>query len=78
MLPFLLGEHIVGGVDLKADRKSGTLQVKGAYTEEGAPVETAIELAAELERLAGWLGLSAIEVEPKGDLAPALVTEIVR
>jgi hypothetical protein len=44
----------------------------GAYAEEGAPVETAIELAAELERLAGWLGLSAIEVDPKGDLAPLL------
>ncbi|NYI79212.1 winged helix-turn-helix domain-containing protein [Nocardioides panzhihuensis] len=72
VLPFLLGEHIVGRVDLKADRKNGVLQVKGAYAEHGAPVETAIELAAELERLAGWLGLGAVHVEPKGDLTPLL------
>lgn len=76
VLPFLLGEHIVGRVDLKADRKNATLQVKGAYAEPNAPVDTAVELAAELERLAGWLGLDTIQVDPKGDLA-ALVTPLV-
>ncbi|NGN95627.1 winged helix-turn-helix domain-containing protein [Nocardioides sp. KC13] len=78
VLPFLLGEHIVGRVDLKADRKNRTLQVKGAFAEPHAPAETPVELAAELERLAGWLGMDTIQVEPKGDLAPALITEVVR
>jgi hypothetical protein len=43
-----------------------------AYAEPGAPAETAEELALELTRLAGWLGLSAVVVLPRGDLAPAL------
>jgi uncharacterized protein YcaQ len=73
VLPFLLGDRIVGRVDLKADRKAGTLRVLAAYAEPGAPGETADELAAELERLAGWLGLHTVVVEPRGDLAPALL-----
>ncbi len=72
VLPFLLGDEIVGRVDLKADRKTGLLLVKAAYAEPGAPPETGEELAAELERLAGWLGLHTVVVEPRGDLAPAL------
>ncbi|UDY25405.1 winged helix DNA-binding domain-containing protein [Nocardioides sp. Kera G14] len=72
VLPFLLGDRIVARVDLKADRRRGVLVVKGAYAESSAPPETPPELGAELERLAGWLGLGAIEVEPRGDLSSAL------
>jgi hypothetical protein len=74
VLPFLLGDRIVGRVDLKAERKLGVLQVKAAHAEPGAPPETAHELAVELERLAGWLGLGDVVVEGRGDLAPALAT----
>jgi len=76
VLPFLLGDRIVGRVDLKADRPTGRLLVKAAYAEPGAPPETAPELAEELADLARWLGLDDIVVEPRGDLAPALAGEI--
>jgi uncharacterized protein YcaQ len=62
----------VARVDLKADRRTGTLVVKGAYAEPDAPPETAEELSAELEVLGGWLGLESVTVEPRGDLAARL------
>jgi uncharacterized protein len=71
--PFLLDEEFVARVDLKADRARGALLVNAAWLEPGKdPVRVATELRAELETMATWLGLTDVQVVPRGDLAPVL------
>jgi uncharacterized protein len=71
--PFLLGEEFAARVDLKADRTRGVLRVNAAWIEPGhEPDDIATELALELKIMAEWLGLHAVEVQPRGDLAQAL------
>ena len=72
VLPFLLNESLAARTDLKADRAESVLRVHSVFAEENAPPETAAELAAELELLAGWLGLGSIEVGTGGDLSTEL------
>jgi uncharacterized protein YcaQ len=77
VLPFLLGEDLVGRVDLKADRQAGVLRVQSAWLELGHdPQYVATELAEELAFTASWLGLGRIEVVPRGDLAKDLAAAI--
>jgi uncharacterized protein YcaQ len=72
--PFLLDEKFVARVDLKADRTHGVLRVNAAWIEPGYDsCDVATELASELKIMAEWLGLEALEILPRGDLAPALV-----
>jgi len=73
VLPFLLGEQLVGRVDLKADRATGTLKVQATHSEPGIdPERVAAELLVELQHMAAWLGLERVVVAPRGDLAQTL------
>ncbi len=76
---FLLDESFAARVDLKADRRQKLLLVRSAWLEAGRGPDRsriAVELAAELGRLAGWLGLTGIDLADEGDLASDLARAI--
>jgi uncharacterized protein YcaQ len=66
-LPVLIGDDIVGRVDLKADRGASTLRVQSAWWERGRPSDAAERLADELRSAARWQGLASISVSQWGD-----------
>jgi uncharacterized protein YcaQ len=73
VFPFLLGDELVGRVDIKADRKAGVLTVPGAFLQDGQdPVRVGREMATELRVMADWLGLDDLVVGRKGDLVSEL------
>jgi hypothetical protein len=70
VLPFLLDGELVARVDLKTDRKAGSLLVRGAFAEPGVDVaRVGYELREELGLTAAWLELRDVVVSPNGDLA---------
>ncbi len=73
VLPFMLDGRFVARVDVKADRERRRLLVQSAHGETGVEgARVAQHLMAELELMAGWLGLDDVEVNRKGDLAEPL------
>jgi len=57
-LPVLHGDRLVGKVDAKADRKAGRFVVHAVHEDEPFTAEVRAAVQAELDDLAGWLGLS--------------------
>lgn len=74
VLPLLLGERIVGRVDLKSDRQGGRLQVKGGSVEPDVEAASVVAPLRELlTQLAHWLGLETFAVTSRrGPLMKAL------
>jgi uncharacterized protein len=77
VMPFLMGDQLVGRVDLKADRKASVLIAKAAHMEPAANPGAVAEAVAEaLREMAAWVGLDSVRAEPRGELAPALIAAI--
>lgn len=69
VLPFLLDGDLVARVDLKTDRRTNTLQVKGAYGEpEIDQKKVGRALRKELDLVAEWLELDDVTADRNGDL----------
>ena len=79
VLPFLLGDRLVGRVDLKADRQASVLRVQSAFAEDGVVRgEVAAELADELRLMADWMELEDVVVAERGNLAGELSRAVAR
>ncbi len=73
VLPLLVGDRLVGRLDLKSDRKNSALQVLAAYAEPDTDLGAlAVLTATELEAVGAWLGLDTVILQRRGDLAEAL------
>ena len=77
VLPFRVGDRIVGRVDLKADRKARRLLVLNAHEEGSIDVEHCCDsLAGELHDLSEWLGLEEVRVESSNRFSDSLAKSV--
>jgi len=77
VLPFLHDGELVARLDLKADRQAGVLRVRAAHAEPSFdPDHSMNALVDRLQEMATFLGLSDLQVEPKGDLAAELASAV--
>jgi uncharacterized protein len=62
VFPLLEGDRLIGRIDMKADRKAGTLDVKRLWLEPGvrASAGRLEKLEAELERIARFAGVERV------------------
>jgi len=83
VLPFLLGDEIVGRCDLKTDRNDGVLRLLAAFAEPGIDTDKAdlgaiaADLAAELQQLATMVGVDQVSVDCRGRLADAVKQQLL-
>lgn len=69
VLPFLLGDRLIGRVDLKADRANSKLLVPAAHLEAGVEArDVARPMREELRLMADWLGLEGLQLPRAGAL----------
>lgn len=71
-LPIMLNNELVGRVDLKHERKEGTLMVQSAWQENPELKDQIEPIAALLRDAAEWAGAEKISIQSKGNAAAAL------
>jgi len=71
-LPLMVGGRMAGRIDLKAERKQGTLLVQAAWKEAGAPSRTPDVAGRLLREAAAWQGLGEIRSAGVGNLKPTI------
>ena len=75
-LPILHDRELVGRIDLKSDRKPGTLIAKASWHEENLSnakaTAVAKALTKHLDTVRSWQGLQELQIDPKGNLAELL------
>ncbi|MBX3311716.1 MAG: YcaQ family DNA glycosylase [Microbacteriaceae bacterium] len=71
-LPIMLENELVGRVDLKHERKEGTLLVKSVWQENPEHKYQIGPIAVLLRDAAEWVGAEKISVESKGNAAASL------
>jgi uncharacterized protein YcaQ len=77
VLPFRVGDQIVGRLDLKADRRRSKLCVRRAHSEVGSDLrECAKFMAGELRALADWLCLDTVDVIRDNSVARELARHV--
>ncbi|WP_037413376.1 crosslink repair DNA glycosylase YcaQ family protein, partial [Sinorhizobium sp. CCBAU 05631] len=64
VFPLLEGDRLIGRIDMKADRKRGSLDVKRLWLEQGVkPASGRIDkLMAELDRIARFTGVAEVNL----------------
>lgn len=75
VLPVLIGDQLVGRLDLKSDRRAGVLRVQHAHVEPefaGDAAALAARVAPLLAEAAEWQGLGEVAVAPVGTWAEQL------
>jgi len=64
VLPILIGDRLVGKVDLAADRDAGALEVLTMHDDVGLSRSERRSVDDELASLAAWLSLDRVRVNP--------------
>ena len=62
-LPILHGDRLVGKLDASADRAEGALVVRAVHEDEPFDAATRAGVEAEIDALAGWLGLDVVRLD---------------
>ncbi|MFV1989445.1 MAG: DNA glycosylase AlkZ-like family protein, partial [Acidimicrobiales bacterium] len=77
VLPFLLGDELVGRIEVKADRKDAVMRVFGAWAEPEHDNEfTAAAMASSLRDLAKHLQMNDFETPHKGNVSGLVAAQL--